>query len=92
MPLPQEIQEELQRKRREEHLLAKRDAFRANVRTAVACVAWSAAGLLCMGFGLHTTDPKLGQVFWKGGMVMGYAGILFTLIRWHSKAKERGDA
>jgi hypothetical protein len=28
---------------------------------------------------------------WKGGMVVGYAGILFTLIRAHSKAKDRGD-
>jgi hypothetical protein len=44
-----------------------------------------------MGFGLHTSDPELGQVFWKGGMVIGYAGILFTLVRAHSKAKERGD-
>ena len=92
MPLPPDIQEELQRKRREEHLQAKRDTFRATVRAALACVAWSAAGLACMGFGLHTTDPELGQVFWKGGMVVGYAGILFTLIRWHSKAKDRGDA
>jgi len=92
MPLPQDLQEELQRKRREEHLQAKRDTFRANVRAALACVAWSVAGLACMGFGLHTTDPELGQVFWKGGMVVGYAGILFTLIRWHSKAKDRGDA
>lgn len=92
MPLPQDIQDELQRKRREEHLQAQRDSFWANVRTALACVAWSAAGLVCMGFGLHTTDPKLGQVFWKGGMVVGYAGILFTIIRWHTKAKDRGDA
>ena len=91
MPLPQEIQEELERKRREEHRQAERDSFWAHVRTALTCVAWSAAGLASMGFGLHTSDPELGQVFWKGGMVIGYAGILFTLVRAHSKAKERGD-
>jgi hypothetical protein len=91
MPLPPEIQEELERKRREEHRQAERDSFWAHVRTALTCVAWSVAGIACMGFGLHTSDPELGQVFWKGGMVIGYAGILFTLVRAHSKAKERGD-
>ena len=91
MPLPQEIQEELERKRREEHLQAERDSFRAHVRTALMCVAWSILGLAFMGWGLHTDDPDLGQIAWKGGMVVGYAGILFTLIRAHSKAKDRGD-
>ena len=91
MPLPQEIQEELQRKRREEHVLAQRDAFWAGVRTALTCVAWSAIGLALMGVGLHLSDPDLGQIAWKGGMVVGYSGILVTLIRWRSKARERGD-
>jgi hypothetical protein len=91
MPLPPDIQEELERKRREEHVQAERDAFRAHVRTALMCVAWSAIGLAFMGWGLHTTDSELGQIAWKGGMVVGYAGILFTLIRAHAKAKERGD-
>ena len=91
MPLPQDIQEELERKRREEHQLAERDAFRANVRTALLCVVWSALGLAIMGWGLHTSDVELGQIAWKGGMIVGYAGILTTLIRAHSKSKERGD-
>jgi len=91
MPLPPEIQEELERKRLEEHHQASRDSFWANVRAAVMCVGWSGVGLVIMAFGLHTNDPELGQIFWKGGMVVGYAGILFTLVRWHTKAKERGD-
>jgi hypothetical protein len=91
MPLPQEIQEELERKRLDEHRQAERDSFRAHVRTGLTCVAWSAAGLACMGFGLHTNDPGLGQVFWKGGMVVGYSGILVTLVRAYNRAKERGD-
>ncbi len=91
MPLPEEIQQELERKRREEHLEAERDSFWAHVRTALMCVAWSVVGLAFMGWGLHTNDPDLGQMAWKGGMVVGYAGILFTLIRAHSKAKDRGD-
>ena len=91
MPLPQEIQEELERKRREEHVQAERDSLWAHVRTALACVAWSAVGLAFMAWGLHTSDPELGQVAWRGGIVVGYAGILFTLIRAHAKAKDRGD-
>jgi len=91
MPLPQEIQEELQRKRRAEHEQAQRDAFWAGVRTALTCVAWSLLGLALMGLGLHLNDPDLGQIAWKGGMVVGYAGILVTLIRWRTKAKDRGD-
>jgi uncharacterized membrane protein YidH (DUF202 family) len=91
MPLPRHIQEELEEKRRNEHQAAERDAFRAHVRTALMCVAWSAIGLVGMGFGLHTTDPELGQIFWKGGMIVGYAGILGTLVRAYAKAKQRGD-
>jgi hypothetical protein len=92
MPLPREIREEMERKRVDEHRLASRDAFRANVQAALMCVAWSAVGLVIMGWGLHTTDPDLGQVAWKGGVVVGYTGILLTVVRWYLKARERGDA
>jgi hypothetical protein len=92
MPLPREIQEELERKRRAEHVQAERDAFWANVRTALMCVGWSAVGLACMGWGLHTSDAELGGIAWKGGMIIGYVGILVTVVRWYTKAKDRGDA
>lgn len=91
MPLPREIREEMERKRIDEHRLASRDAFRANVQAALMCVAWSAVGLVIMGWGLHTTDPDLGQVAWKGGVIVGYTGILLTVVRWYLKARERGD-
>ena len=91
MPLPRHIREEMERKRVEEHRLASRDAFWANVRAALMCVMWCCAGLVCMGWGLHTTDPELGDIAWKGGMVLGYTGILFTVVRWYSKARKRGD-
>jgi hypothetical protein len=91
MPLPQHIQEELEKKRRDEHVHAERDSFWAHVRTALLCVAWSGVGLACMAWGLHTTDPDLGQLAWKGGVIIGYAGILITLVRAYAKARERGD-
>ena len=92
MPLPRHIREELERKRVAEHQQATRDSFSANVRAAVMCVVWSIVGLAIMAWGLHTTDPELGQVAWRGGVIVGYAGILFTVVRWHLKAKDRGDA
>ena len=91
MPLPRHVREEMERKRDEEHRLASRDAFWANVRAALTCIMWSCAGLVCMAWGLHTTDPELGDVAWKGGMVLGYSGILLTIVRWYSKARKRGD-
>ncbi len=91
MPLPEHLQQELERKRATEHEQAERDSFWAWVRTALTCVAWSALGLLCMGWGLHTTDQDLGEIAWRGGMIVGYAGIVFTLVRAFAKAKARGD-
>ena len=91
MPLPRHIREEMELKRAEEHRRAERDAFWAHVGTALACVAWSAGGLACMAWGLHTTNPDLGGIAWRGGVVVGYAGILFTLVRAYGKARERGD-
>jgi hypothetical protein len=91
MPLPQHIREELELKRAAEHEQAERDSFRARVRTALLCVFWSCVGLLCMGFGLHTTDLELGKIAWQGGMIVGYTGILVTLARAFLKARERGD-
>ena len=91
MPLPREIREEMERRRVDEHRLASRDAFRANVRAGLMCVAWSCAGLVVMGWGLHTTDAELGEIAWRGGMILGYAGILVTVVRWYRKARQRGD-
>ena len=92
MPLPQHVRDELVRKRAAEDRQASRDALWANVRAALLCVAWSLLGLACMALGLHTSDPDLGQIFWKGGMVVGYSGILVTLVRWNNRRRERGDA
>lgn len=92
MPLPRHIQEELELKRAAEHRLAQRDAFWANVRTALACVAWAVLGLLVMAWGLRTTDPDFGKIAWLGGQVVGYAGILVTIVRWYARARECGDA
>ena len=91
MPLPQHIREEMELKRVDEHRLAQRDSFWATVRMGLMCLAWSAVGLVIMGWGLHTTDTDLGQIAWRGGQVVGYAGILVTVARWYSKARERGD-
>lgn len=91
MPLRRHIREEMERKRVEEHRRAEGDTFWAHVRTALTCVAWSCVGLVCMAWGLHTTDHEMGDIAWRGGMILGYAGIAFTLARAYTKARERGD-
>lgn len=91
MPLPREIREEMELKRAEEYRQAERDAFWAHVRTAFTCVAWSAGGLVIMAWGFHVNDPELGGIALRAGVVVGYAGILFTLVRAYAKARERGD-
>jgi len=91
MPLPRHIREEMELKRVEEHRRAERDTLWAHVGTALQCVAWSAAGLAVMAWGLHTNDRDFGEIAWRGGVILGYAGILFTLVRAYGKARERGD-
>jgi len=36
-------------------------------------------------------DQRANLIAWKGGMAVGYSGILFTIVRWYSKARKRGD-
>jgi hypothetical protein len=91
MPLPRHIREEMELRRDQEHRLAQRDAFWATVRMGLMCIAWCGVGLVIMAWGLRTTDYDLGQIAWRGGQIVGYAGILFTVARWYSKARQRGD-
>jgi hypothetical protein len=91
MPLPRQIREQMELERAEEHRLAQRDSFRAGVRAGLLCLAWCGIGLAITAWGLHTTDHDLGQIAWRAGQVVGYAGILFTVARWYAKARERGD-
>lgn len=91
MPLPRPLLEDLQRKRAEETLVARRDTRRDLTLTALACVASVVAGLALIGVAFHTTSYAIGRVFFIGGQLVGYTGIVVSLVRAYLRGERRGD-
>lgn len=91
MPTRRDLYEQQIADRAREAVEADRARFRANVWTAVQCLMWSGAGLALMAWGLHTTDPTLGEEAFTIGSWIGYGGVLFTLLNAWRKAEKRGD-
>lgn len=61
------------------------------LRVAAQCLAWSFAGCLLLLVSFHMTDrPAAEAVFWAG-LLVGYAGIGFTLVFAYNRGCERGD-
>jgi hypothetical protein len=71
--------------------LARRDSLRTLLIGAVLCFAWLAIGLYILGWSMHTTDAKLGSIFYWSGLVLGNAGILGTIAWVVKRAESRGD-
>ena len=88
------LQEELERIGRE-RLAAEREAERMRRRrfwrASLECVAASLAGLVIMGFAFHVTDRETGEILLTAGMLVGYAGIAWSLGRAYLSAEEHGD-
>lgn len=91
MPLPKEILDEMLERHLREHEEANRDARLSTIRTALECLAWSALGIVCIGWSLHTTDPDYGRIAFYAGIGFGNGGILFSLADWYRRAARRGD-
>jgi O-antigen/teichoic acid export membrane protein len=91
MPIPQSLRDEMSVRRAEENERAGRDKARALVRTALACVAWVAAGLFCLMWSAHTTDVKAGWIAVWFGLLIGNGGVVFTLLRAYLRGERRGD-
>lgn len=91
MPLPKALLEDLQRKRAEETLVARRDTRRDLTLTALACVASAVAGLALLAVAFHTTSYAIGRVFFIGGQLVGYTGIVVALVRAYLRGERRGD-
>jgi hypothetical protein len=79
--------EELARSERE----AERDHRRAIAATLAGCVFWLAIGLLLIGWSIATTSERYARAAFLSGIVVGNAGMLYTLARAYIKAEERGD-
>jgi hypothetical protein len=82
-----EQESELERAER----LADREKWLDILRTSAECFAWCAAGLACMAWSFHTSDAGYGIIAFRGGLVIGNAGILFALYRAQRRSEARGD-
>jgi len=61
------------------------------VRALAECVAWCVLGLALMFFGFATNSLAWGQIFFWGGMAVGYAGMATSLAAAYRRGEERGD-
>ncbi len=91
MPPSREIRELLAQRNAAASEEAGRDARADHLRSAVACIAWSAVGLYCLAFSVHTTDLALGKAAFFGGLGIGNGGIIFTLLAAYRRGEQRGD-
>ncbi|HZS59093.1 MAG TPA: hypothetical protein VFA43_07465 [Gemmatimonadaceae bacterium] len=91
MPLPKALLESMAAKRREESVQANRDKFRDYARTALMCFVWCAVGTFFLAWSAHTTDEVLGRAAFWGGLGLGNAGIIFTLLAAYRRGEKRGD-
>lgn len=89
--MPPALLEEMSRRRAEEYRLAERDRWRSYALSAVVCLLWAIVGLGCIGWSLHTTDERLGQVLFYAGLALGNGGIVFTLLDAYRRGERRGD-
>lgn len=91
MPLPADVSDELERRRAAEEREARRETRRDLTRTALACLAWAALGIASILTSAHTTNMWVGQAAFYGGIGVGNAGIIFTLLAAYRRGEQRGD-
>jgi hypothetical protein len=78
-------------RRRAEAVQANRDKAWDYVLTALKCFAWCAVGTFFIAWSAHTTDETLGHAAFWGGLGIGNAGIIFTLLAAYRRGEKRGD-
>lgn len=91
MPLPADLLEEMAERSRAAEMRASWDRRLDLTITAIVCLLFSAAGIACIGYALHTTDPWIGRIAFWSGLAVGNSGILFTLLAAYRRAERRGD-
>jgi hypothetical protein len=91
MPLPKHFLESMAERRRAEAVQANRDKAWDYVLTALKCFVWCAVGTFLIAWSAHTTDETLGRAAFWGGLGIGNAGIIFTLLAAYRRGEKRGD-
>lgn len=61
------------------------------IRVALQVVGWCFAGLFIMAWAFHITDVGWSRILLSLGMLVGYGGMIVTLVLAYRRAEERGD-
>jgi hypothetical protein len=91
MPTRKELLDDMARAREAAELAAERAVRRALIRAGLLCIAWMLVGLYLLGWSMHTTDEHYGRVVFYSGLIIGNAGILYTLLNTYRRLEKRGD-
>ncbi len=91
MPTRKELLDDIARQREAAELQTTRAVRWTLVRCGLTCVGWMLAGLYLIGWALHTTDEGYGRIAYYGGVIVGNAGILYTLLATYRRLERRGD-
>jgi hypothetical protein len=91
MPTRKELYEAMGRERDTAELEASHARRRDAIRTGALCVAWMLLGLYLLGWSVHTTDDRYAWLAFYGGLMVGNAGVVFTLLAAYRRGEERGD-
>ena len=86
-----ELLEEMARVREAAETEAERGRRRELVRTGLLCIMWMMIGLYLLGWSMHTTDEHYGRIAFYSGVIVGNAGILYTLLDCYRRLEKRGD-
>ena len=71
--------------------VAERARQRELVRTGLLCITWMMIGLYLLGWSMHTSDEHYGRIAFYSGVIVGNAGILYTLLNCYRRLEKRGD-
>ena len=91
MSLRQQLLEEVGRQREVAEFEARRGVRRTLVRCGALSVGWMLLGLYLLGWSVHTTDEHYGRIAFYSGVIVGNAGILYTLLATYRRLEKRGD-
>ena len=91
MPIPRELREELEQRRRAEHGEASRDTMWDFIRAALECWVWLCLGVGLIAWSIHTTSQRYAGIAFWAGLAVGNGGIIFTILGLYRRGESRGD-
>lgn len=86
-----ELRESMAARHLQESRLAEGDRRRSLGVHALACLVWAAIGISGILWSAHTTSYTWGRIAFLSGVIVGNAGIIFTLLSAWRAGERRGD-